>query len=221
MADVPAKRPKTEVDKDGLTLQHRRVLQEIAVVGDWKVAAENLGLNVRQVRVMFHNPAFKQQYDATFTQEEIDITRRELAMTSGNIAEVLEAAKDAELFKKVRPTCPGCGLRFDFTVAVANWASRLKAVELLAKISHILTDNKSIKVEGTIANVHMGADEFLALKRLQMGLPVPEHVYRKLLDIGSVNNMAIPPNPGNTSGYRDVIEGEYTVEEGEPTNEDD
>lgn len=209
MADVPATRKSSEIDKDGLTLQQRRLLQEIAVVGNWKEAGENLGMTARQVRTAFHQEAFKQKYDTLFTAEEIEITRRELAMTSGNIAEVLEAAKDAELMKKVRPTCPSCGTRFDFVVAVANWASRLKAVEILAKMTKLLNDDKNIKVEGTIANVHMGPDEFLALKRLQMGLPVPEHVYRRLLDIGSVNNMPIPPNPVNDSGYRNVIEGDY------------
>ena len=162
------------------------------MTGSWTKAAETLGLTRRQVRNLFNKPAFKDQYDALFSTEEIKTTRRELEMVSSDIADLYEDAKTAEMQKQVKAVCPKCEHKFDVWVTVMNWTAKLRAAETLLKIAGILKDTKSVKHEGQVGVIHLTIAEHLALLRLKSGLPVPPHVYQRLKAMGALDDLDLP-----------------------------
>lgn len=194
-----------EFDAAGLTLLQRRVLQEIAMTGNWRQAAANVGIkDPRTVRRMFKNPAFKEQYDSFFDAEEIKVTERELNLAADDVTWVFEEAKNAELQKKFRVECPECGHKFDFFAKVADHMTRMKAGELLLKMRGLLTDNRTVKVSGRVEHVHWEYHEQLILQKLEVGLPVPETVYKAVKAKADAAGWTLP---------EPVIEGEYSVVE--------
>lgn len=199
-------RAPVERDSNGLTLVERKLLQEIAMTGSWQQAADSLGLTKRQVQGLFRKPAFKQEYDDLFNTDEIAATKRELEMVATGTGKLYEEALNAEMIKQVHATCPKCNYTFKVWVTVMDWASKLRAGETLLKITKILTDNKKVQVEGTVGvvNVHLTTGEYLALERLKMGFPVPDHIYRRLTELGRQGNFEVPALP---SGGQ-VVEGE-------------
>lgn len=201
---MPNENALTERDEHGLSLQERRVLTEIASTGSWQEAAKNLGITRRQMQTLFARPSFKQQYDELFNTEEIENAKRELNMAISGLGKIYEEALQAETVKRVTVECPKCKHSFNVFVEVVSWMARLKAGETLMKFARLLRDERSIKVEGQVGIIHMSAGEYMALQRLRMGLPVPDHIYRRLMDLGQQSNFTIPPNPEGL----EYIEGE-------------
>ena len=191
-----------ERDERGLTLLDRRLLQEIALTGSWQQAADALGLTRRQVRERFKIQSFKEQYDAIFDSEEIQATKRELELVATGTGKLYEEALNAEKTRNVATVCPDCGHKFSIFVQVVDWMARLKAGETLLKLTKLLKDERKVQVEGQVGVVHMSAGEYLALQRLRMGLPVPEHIYRRLQALSQSSEFDLPPMP-------DVVDGTY------------
>ena len=181
--------PVAERDSRGLELHERRLLQEIARTGSWTQAADNLGLTRRNVKMLFHKPAFKEEYDALFSIEETQATRRELEMLSSDIADLYESAKTAEMEKLVPVECPKCQTKWRITVTVMNWTAKLRAAETLLKIAGILKDTKNVKIEGRVNFVLMTVAEQIALMRLKSGFPVPPHMYQRLKAMGALDDL--------------------------------
>ena len=170
-----------------LTQQQLSLLQEIAMEGDWHVAATKVGMTYRQVRALFtNNPMFKQAYDDLFTTEELKTTARELEMASSELGQLYQDAMSAEMAKQVLADCPACGHKFKLFVKVMDWATKLKAGETLLKITRLLKDEKSVKMEGkaTVEHVHMELADKVAIWRVEMGLPVPPHIHDRLVKLG-------------------------------------
>jgi hypothetical protein len=199
-----------EVDAAGLTLLERRVLQEIAIQGNWRRAAETLKIDPRRVRTMFKNPAFKEQYDNFFDADEVRVTERELNLSADDAAWVFEEAKNAELQKKIKVTCPDCGHKFDEFVKVADHATRLRAAETLLKMRGLLKDNRSVKVEGRVEHVHWDYHEQLILQKLDLKLPVPRMVFEQVEQKAKLAGMELP---------EPIFEGEYHVIENDTDTE--
>lgn len=196
----------SEKDERGLSLQERRVLVEIARTGSWQEAAKNLAMTRRQMQTLFGRPEFKQHYDELFNTEEVENAKRELNMVVSGLGKLYEDALIAETDVRTRVACPKCNHRFEVVTRVLDWAARLKAGETLMKYARLLKDERSVKVEGNVGVIHMTAGEYIALQRLRMGLPVPEHIYRRLVDLGQQSNFAVPSNP---EGSAIIIEGEF------------
>lgn len=190
----------------GLSHADLRLLQEIAATGSWKQAAENLGLTPRQVRYKLKDPAFKAEYDKQFDTEELQHTRRELDLIAGNAARLYEEAVNAELSKKIPAECPACGEKFSVFAKVIDYATRLRVADTLMKISGVWKDQKSLKVEGNVGvtHIHLTAGEMLALSRLNMGLSVPEHIYRRLEELAQSGAFSLPALPAAP-----IVEGEF------------
>lgn len=189
----------TPVDNQGLTTEQRRLLAEIAAIGDWRIAAQNVGLSSRQVREQFKNQAFKDAYDNLFTSEELKVTQRELEMASSELGQLYQDAMQAEVQKTVNVVCPACKAKFNIFVTVMDWTAKLRAGETLLKLTRLMKDEKSIKMEGQVNVVHMELKDKLALWRVEMGLPVPPHVRDRLINLGLLDE----------SKRSDTIEGEF------------
>ena len=204
---------KVDRNEIGLSLVERRLIQEIAILGSWEKAADSLGMTRRQVRALFKKEPFKLAYDELFDAEDLETTKRELTLAASDVASIYEEAKNAEMTKRVQATCPKCTHKFDVLVTVANWATRLKAGDTLLKITGLLQDRKNVKVEGTVGvvNVHLSAEEMLALQRLKMGLDVPEHIYRRLEETSRAGRFDLPARPTQ------VVEGEFRAVQEETT----
>ena len=188
-------------DVNGLSPVENSLLQEIALTGSWEQAADHLNMTRRAARNVLALPHVKAQYDVMFGEEE-DLTRRELSILSSEIPALIEQVKDAETSKQV--TCPHC--KKSFTITLISWATKLKAVEMLSKMTGFLTDRKQVEVKGGITNisVQLTSTEYLALQQLRMGVPVPAHIYAALQ--GKVPASDLPPMPANSA----IIEGSFT-----------
>lgn len=162
-------------------------LQELALEGDWHVAADKVGVTRRQVYRWFDNPVFKQKYDETFpSADELKTTMRELHSAAGELGSLYSDAMQAEMSKKVQVDCPNCQAKFPIFVKVMDWATKLKAGDTLLKVVGLWKDERTVKNEhkGTVAHVDMSLAEWSAMKRLEMGLPIPPHVRKILEDKG-------------------------------------
>ena len=188
-------------DVNGLSPVENSLLQEIALTGSWEQAADHLNMTRRAARNVLALPHVKAQYDVMFGEEE-ELTRRELSILSSEIPALIEQVKDAETSKQV--TCPHC--KKSFTITLISWATKLKAVEMLSKMTGFLTDRKQVEVKGGVTNisVQLSSIEYLALQQLRMGLPVPAHIYAGLQ--GKVPASDLPPMPANSA----IIEGTFT-----------
>jgi len=191
----------TELDAAGMTLLERRTLQEIALTGSWRKAAVNVGIDPRRVRNMFKNPAFKQQYDSFFDADDIRVTERELNLAADDVAWVFEEAKSAELEKKHKAECPSCHTKFDVVVKITDHNTRMRAAETLAKMRGLLRDSRSVEFSGKIEHVHWDYHETLILHKLDLGLPVPETVFRLVEAKAKLAGIELPAP---------VIEGEFS-----------
>jgi len=202
-----------ERDQAGLTLLERRVIQEIALTGDFKKAAGSLGITATQIRRMLRDdPQFKEAYDQTFALDDLQHVESELRLAVTDVAGVFNEAKDAELTRRETVTCPcGCGHKFTVVIPVADWATRLRAAEDLAKITRLWKDQRDIKVEGQVSVVHLSIPDQIALQALEAGRPIPSHVYEHLKDYARSANIQLPPNPSAP-----VVEAEFrTLDEEE------
>lgn len=188
-------------DVNGLSPSENSLLQEIALTGSWEEAADHMNMTRRAARNMLALPHVKAQYDVMFGEEEA-LTRRELSILSSEIPTLLTQAKDAETSKTL--TCPHC--KHVFTITLINWAAKLKAVEMLSKMTGFLTDRKQVEVKGGVTNINvqLTSTEYLALQQLRMGVPVPAHIYAALQ--GKVPASDLPPMPANSA----IIEGEFS-----------
>lgn len=191
-------------DDSGLDLVQRRLLSEIVLTGSWEQAAKNCGIDRRTVRRMFKEPAFKEAYDELYDVEEIRATERELNLVSDDVAKIFEEAKDAELTKQVQVTCPSCKHRFNWQVKVIDFATKLRAGEILMKYRGYLKDQRSVKVEGSVQVEHVVWDmrDYMVMERLKLGLPVPEQAYLAYADKAKKAGITPPPMP------KQLIEGE-------------
>lgn len=184
-------------DDQGLTLLERRVLQEIADHGDFKKAAANTGMTPAKIRRMLQTePQFKEAFDQLFSPDDLKATESELQLAVQDVAEVFNDAKNAELVQSKTVTCPcGCDHTFSVSFKSADWATKLRAAESLAKMTRLWKDQKNIKVEGSVALVNMTPDQYLALQAVRMGRPIPDHVYQSLREFDRDGSLKLPPNP--------------------------
>lgn len=208
--------PPDPPDQSALTTQEMRLLQEIALQGNWQKAADALNMPRTGVRALFRKPAFRERYDSLFTSEELLITKRELEMESNDLAGVLNEAKSAEQMKHIHVTCPACSFKFVESIFIPAWNARLKAVEMLAKMTKLLQDNKKVEVGGTVnhVTVQLEGAEYLALERLNRGMSIPEHMYRKLEEWARQTNYGLPALPEARNNMLQeekpaVVEGDY------------
>lgn len=199
----------SDEDAQGLTLTERRMLQEIAAVGDWEKAAKNMNMDKRKVRSMFKRAAFKREYDILFPVEEARVTQAELTLISEDAGTIYRQAIDAEIEKKIPVECDECGHKQYVLVKVMDWAVKLRAIETLLKVAHVIKDERSLKVEAKVdvVNVQLTTGEFLALKQLEMGMPVPEHIYRQLEVKSKDSGFDMPPMPQGAGPH--ILEGDF------------
>lgn len=208
---APPKRQRRSVidQKNGLSLQENQLLAEIALEQSWQRAADNLGIARPTVRALFRRPEFKEAYDKLFiSPEELSITKREIDISASDIAVILNEAKTAESYKHVTVQCPSCGTKWKETVMVPFWNARLKAVEMLAKMTALLKDSKSVEHSGqvNIIQIQLTAPELMALDRLRMGFPIPAHIYAKLEDWAAQTNYTLPALPEGTNMITSNVE---------------
>lgn len=208
MSDVAV----VERDDQGLTLQERRVLQEIAVHGDFKKAAANTGLTANKIRRMLQtDPQFKAAFDSLFSPDDLKATESELQLAVQDVAEIFNDAKNAELYKTIDVTCPcGCGHTFKEQVKNTDWATKLRAAESLAKMTRLWKDQKNIKVEGAVALVNMTPAQYLALMAIRQGRSIPDHVYQQLREFDRDGSLNLPANPAPPV-RTEAVEGTFRV----------
>lgn len=199
-----------ERDDQGLTLQHRRVLQEIAIHGDFKKAAANTGLTPTKIRRMLQtDPQFREAYNQMFSVDDLKATESELQLAVQDVAEIFNEAKNAELFKSIRVTCPHCNESFDVDVKNTDWATKLRAAESLAKMTRLWKDQKSVEVKGNVTHLVMTPDLMVALMALRAGRHIPDHTYNELQNFDRDGSLNLPPNPAGNA----PVEGTFRVVE--------
>lgn len=204
-------------DSGGLTVQERKLLQEIALVGDYKKAAQNVGMTAAQVRrLLATDPAFKDEYDAMFPAELIKSTEAELQVAAQDIAEVFNEAKNAQIWKSTTAECPQCHAKFPVRIQVADHSIRMRAAETLAKITKLWKDQKTVTHEGTVSLVSMSAEQYLAYMAVLQGRRIPDHVYKGLQEFDRDGKLNLPPNGGGRP-----VEGQYRVIPEEEANAPD
>lgn len=202
-------------DADGLTLDERRLLQEIAVTGSWSEAAKSLGMTSAQINAKFRNKAFKAKYDELFGIEQVEITQRELLQVARLVGKTYEDILAAEKIINVDIDCPNCGEKSRHPIKVIDYATQRAAASDLAKMTNVWKDQKSIKVDQTNTNIQVlltGAD-WLYYERLRRGLPVAPSVYQKLQDKLAGSDLTLPENP--------VLDGSFRLLEEENNAQDD
>jgi hypothetical protein len=118
------------------------------------------------------------------------------------------------MFKNVPVVCPSCGHKHTVSVQMIDHATRMKAADTLLKVSGIMKDQRSVKLEATMTriDVSFSGDEYLAYERLKRGFGVPPHVYDRLSEKAAQMNIELPPNKDTGMS----IEGQYRVVEEEP-----
>ena len=159
-------------DADGLMLNQRRLLQEMAQVTDWRKACENAEIKPETARGwLTRDEAFIQAYnDLLGPAVEIarDLMESSALKAAGMYSEAIEAMKviDTEV------TCPHCRKEFTLESVTPDWNARLRAGDTILKSAKILKDVKEIS--GSIT--HLSMEESLALAKakhaMRNGLPL-------------------------------------------------
>lgn len=193
-----------------LTPDDRLFLQEIAIQGTVAAAATALGLTKAQARNRLDQPQVRAEFDKMYPQGEVvDATRREVILVSRKVADILEEASDALIYKDVQAECPKCHHKFLVKVQNIAYATKVKAAEMLAKMTNLWEDKRTMKVEGGTTNLNvsvqmptLSTEEMLALGALQNGVRgVPPHMVQRLINLS--DNGRFFQVPGGA-----VIEGE-------------
>lgn len=167
-------------DEDGLTLIQRRTLQELALTPNFKQAAENAEVPVSTVKHwLATDEAFSRQYDKLLGSV-VEVSRRLMEANSQQAAEMYGEAVEADktLYRDV--TCPECQHEFTVRLTVPNWPTRLRAGEVIQRVSGLL---KNVQVhEGTLT--HLTLEESLALALWKQDKQIPPQMVDRLRQKG-------------------------------------
>ena len=148
-------------DADGLMLNQRRLLQELAQVADWRKACENAEINPGTARRWLTSDAeFMQAYNALLGPS-LDIARDLMESTALKAAGMYDEALEAVKILDQEVVCPECHHEFTTEIASPDWNARLRAGDTVLRVGHILKDVKQI--EGSIT--HLSMEESLALAK--------------------------------------------------------
>jgi hypothetical protein len=196
-----------------LTPDDRLLLQEIAIQGTLTAAAKALGITVHQARNRLDQPQVRVEFDRMFPQGDVvDATKREVILVSRKVADILEEAADAQIYRDVQAECPKCHHKFQVKVPNIAYATKVKAAEMLAKMTNLWEDRRTMKVEGGTTNLSVSValptlttEEMLALGALQNGVRgVPPHMVQRLVQLSQGGQLFQVPNQGGPA-----IEGDY------------
>jgi len=146
---------------DGLMLDQRRFLAELAVEPDWKLVCERLKIPTKTFKGWCgKDEAFRAALDELH-RGGIEAGKQVLDSLLLRAAEVHGEALDASQTKHVNTTCPECGTKFDVTAEYPNFQVALRAAENILKRAGELVDLH--KHEGSIGHVLLSIEQQIAL----------------------------------------------------------
>lgn len=185
----------------GLMLEQSLVLQELTSHSDWKKACDAVGVNYDRFRKWLRGDAsFKAAFNTQF-EKQADMVRQQIELSAQKAGEIYDSALSATRDLDIEVECTNCHTRLKITAEVPDWATRLKAGEVVLKVGKILKDVK--EVQGKITIEQLDLPLRLALAAHNQGRVIPPGYYNQLVAEGFI----IPPqlSSGETEGeYREV-----------------
>ncbi len=136
------------INADGLTLEQRKLLTELAAGKSLNDACQELDVpRGRFMRWLQTDEKFRAHYDDLFNPENLKEIQKVLNASASRAVEVYEDAIDqANRSMHLDLECPHCQKSFKKTIQVEDWKSRLAAADTLLRVSGILRERRDLKV---------------------------------------------------------------------------
>ncbi len=158
--DVTPGRQLQVKDNEGLTLQQRNLLQELALhPGDWKKACANAEVPPKLCQAWLStNESFLANYNS-LVGSSLDIVQDRMEDLAHRAGDMYEEAMEAVRYWSKDVTCPKCKNEFSVPSGGPDWNARLRSGDTIMKVSRILIDRKQIQQ----TNVNLSVEQSMAL----------------------------------------------------------
>lgn len=191
-------------DDEGLTLQQRNLLQELALhPGDWRLACTNAEVAPKLCQSWLStNESFLSAYN-NLVGSSLDIVQDRMEDLAHRAGDMYEEAMEAVRYWSKDVSCPKCKHEFSVSIGGPDWNARLRSGDTIMKVSRVLIDRKQIEQ----TSVKLEVEDFMALKSYEwsvakkLPIRVKPSVLDKLRREGLIND-----NP--TSG--EVVDAEFS-----------
>ncbi len=132
-------------DDDGLTLQQRRLLQELAMVPNWREACANAEVSPPVCQKWLKDfPEFREAYN-NLIGPALELVQDKVETMAHEATDIYEDAMQAVRYFPKDVSCPKCNHEFSTPVGGPDWNARLRAGDRILQISRILIDRKQIQ----------------------------------------------------------------------------
>lgn len=132
-------------DDAGLTLQQRNLLQELAMVPNWREACANAEVSPPVCQKWLRNsPEFREAYN-NLIGPALDLVQDKVETMAHEATDIYEDAMKAVHYFSKDVSCPKCSHEFSTPIGGPDWNARLRAGDRILQISRILIDRKQIQ----------------------------------------------------------------------------
>ena len=177
-------------DGDGLMLNQRKLLSELALEPDLRRACTQAGVKLATAKAWLQrDEAFGHAFDQLLGPS-LDLAKALMESAATRASGVYEEALTATKIGTVEAKCPDCDRVFETEAQIPDWHVRLRAADIVMKVGNILIDRKQIEQ----TNVVMTVEERFALELYRRGASVPPNIISRLDKKGLLN--AVNPDPG-------------------------
>lgn len=178
-------------DDEGLTLQQRNLLQELALhPGDWRRACANAEVAPKRCQSwLANNAAFLSEYNS-LVGSSLDIVQDRMEDLAHRAGDMYEEAIEAVRYWSKDVSCPKCKHEFSVPIGGPDWNARLRSGDTIMKVSRILLDRKEIQQ----TNINLSVEQSMALMSYQWSIAngkqptVKPSVLDELRRMGEIND---------------------------------
>lgn len=190
-------------DDEGLTLQQRNLLQELALhPGDWRLACTNAEVAPKLCQSWLStNESFLGAYN-NLVGSSLDIVQDRMEDLAHRAGDMYEEAMEAVHYWSKDVTCPKCTHEFSVPVGGPDWNARLRSGDTIMKVSRVLIDRKQIEQ----TNLNLSVEDSMALYSYRWAVDHGKPVTVKPSVIDKLKRMGVI-NDNPTSG--EVVDAEH------------
>lgn len=193
--------PVKPTNPDGLTVQQRRILMDLAAGRGLSEIYEAEHISSSTFNRWLKNPAFKQAFDDLFSQEDLDNLKKQLNVAAGAAIDVyLDAMQNAVRKISVWHNCVKCDAKQQIIIDVEDYKARLHASDAILKITSIWVDRRSDKLEVN-HTYQLSSYEMATIMAYRAGKSIPPAEEARLRQLGFIETPALPP-----ATYREIEE---------------
>lgn len=185
--------PVTKLE-NGLTTEQTQLLAELGQTADIKTACEATGVALRTFRRWIRDDAVFKKAFTSLHSGVLESAKAQIEIAAAKAANVFDEALDATKDVDLELECPHCHGEIRIKAQVSDHATRMKAGEVVLKVSKILKDVK--ETHGTVTVAALPLHMQIALAAFKRGEPIPPSLEDKLTEMGFIK--ALPE--GSTEG---------------------